>query len=154
MVDPIAFASSTPALALPLLIAGQAQKEFFVNEALWMLDALHARSVIASLSAPPTAAVEGACYRVTAPASGSWTGEEDRIAVRIAGGWRFVTPADGWLVFDRAAGRLVIFRSEWHPATIIAAPTGGAVVDNEARAALNALIAALGTMGVLGTSAT
>lgn len=59
MSEPIVFPSATPALGLPLLVAGQAQKEFFVNQALGLLDALHARAVIASRPAPPAAAAEG-----------------------------------------------------------------------------------------------
>lgn len=149
MSDPIAFPAATPALGLPLLIAGQAQKEFFVNEAFSMLDALHARSVTASQPAPPAAAAEGACYRVTAPASGAWSGREDALAMMIAGAWRFVTPSEGLLVFDRAADRMVIYRSQWLPAAPVALPAGGTVVDAEARAAVTALINALQTLGVL-----
>ena len=40
MTQPFVFDSSTGRHALPLLVAGQAQKEFFVNEALARIDAL------------------------------------------------------------------------------------------------------------------
>ena len=40
MPDPIAFDSASPRFALPLLFAGQAQKEIYVNEALALVDAL------------------------------------------------------------------------------------------------------------------
>jgi hypothetical protein len=152
MSDPIAFASATPALGLPLLIAGQAQKEFFVNEALCVLDALNARAVIASQPAPPATPVAGASFRITAPATGAWAGQEDRIAVMIGGDWRFIAPAEGWLLFDRAAGQLVVYRTQWQPAAVVAAPAGGSVVDSEARAALTSLIVALQSLGVLGAS--
>lgn len=149
MSDPITLASSTPALGLPLLFAGQAQKEFFVNEALCLLDALHARVVTASQPAPPVSAVDGASYRVTATATGAWAGKEGRLAVLVGGAWHFVAPAEGMVVFDRAAARLVIFRSQWQPAAVVAVPAGGTVIDVEARSALTALIAALQTMGAL-----
>lgn len=149
MSDPITLASSTPALGLPLLFAGQAQKEFFVNEALCLLDALHARAVTASQSAPPVSAADGACYRVTATATGAWSGQEDCLAVLVGGAWHFVAPAEGMVVFDRAAAGLVIFRSQWQPAAVVAAPADGTVIDVQARSALTALIAALQTMGVL-----
>ena len=152
MSDPIAFASTTPALGLPLLIAGQAQKEFFVNEALCVLDALNARAVTASQPAPPAVPAAGSSYRITANATGAWAGQEDRIAVMIGGEWRFIAPPEGLLLFDRAAGSLIIYRSQWEPATAIAAPSGGTVVDIEARATLTSLIAALETMGVLDAS--
>lgn len=149
MSDPIALASSTPALGLPLLYAGQAQKEFFVNEALCLLDALHARAVTASQPAPPASAADGACYRVTSTATGAWTGQENRLAVLIGGAWHFVAPAEGMVVFDKATDGFVIFRSQWQPAADIAVPAGGTVIDVQARSALTALIAALKTMGVL-----
>lgn len=154
MSDLIAFPAATPALALPLLIAGQAQKEFFVNEALCVLDALHARSVTASQPAPPAAAAEGSCYRVTAPASGAWAGREDSVAVLIGGAWRFVAPAEGMMVFDASADRMIIYRSQWQPAQSVSLPAGGAVVDAEARAAVTALITALEAMGVLAVPGT
>ncbi|MCM0001038.1 MAG: DUF2793 domain-containing protein [Erythrobacter sp.] len=149
MSDPIALASSTPALGLPLLFAGQAQKEFFVNEALCLLDALHARAVTASQPAPPASAVEGACYRVTSTATGAWAGQEGRLAVHIAGAWHFVAPVEGMVVFDRTRGDFVIFRSQWQPAAEVAVPAGGTVIDVQARGALTALITALRTVGVL-----
>jgi len=49
------------------------------------------------------------------------------------------------------ADRMIAFRSQWHTATIVAAPTGGSVIDAEARAAIGALIAALQAPGLLGT---
>ena len=153
MSDPIALASSTPALGLPLLFAAQAQKEFFVNEALCLLDALHARAVTASQPAPPASAAEGACYRVTATATGAWAGREDRLAVLVGGTWHFIAPAEGMVVYDRAAAGLVIFRSQWQPAAVVAAASGGTVIDVQARAVLTDLIAALKTMGVLATPA-
>lgn len=149
MSDPVAFTGTTPALGLPLLIAGQAQKEFFVNEALCLLDAMHDRAVTASQPDPPAAVSDGACFRITAPASGAWTAREDQIAVRIGGDWRFVAPRDGLLLFDRAASRMMVFRSQWLPAAVVALPTGGSVIDTEARAAVNALVEALRAIGVL-----
>ena len=40
MTEPIAFDAQSARHALPLLVAGQAQKEFFVNEAFARIDAL------------------------------------------------------------------------------------------------------------------
>ncbi len=149
MPDPYVFPGSTPALGLPLLIAGQAQKEFFINEALSLLDALHARAVTASQPAPPASPSEGSCFRVTATATGAWTGQEGGLAVRVAGAWHFIAPSEGLLIYDRAAARFVIYKSHWEPAAVVAAPSGGAVIDSEARSTLTALITALITMGVL-----
>lgn len=49
---------------------GQAQKEFYVNQSLAILDALAPRAVVASHSQPPADSVENACYPVTGPAPG------------------------------------------------------------------------------------
>lgn len=149
MSDPIALASSTPALGLPLLFAGQAQKEFFVNEALSLLDALHARAVTASRTAPPASAADGACFRVTSPATGAWLGKEDSLALILAGEWHFIAPVEGMLVFDRTEARFVIYRSHWQAAPVVAVPSGGTVIDVEARAAIAAMIASLTAMGFL-----
>lgn len=153
MSDPIAFPSSTSVLGLPLLIAGQAQKEFFVNQALSMLDALHAQAVTASQAAPPATPAEGSCYRVTANPTGAWSGHQDHIALRIGGEWRFIAPVEGLLLYDRTASRMMVFRSQWHPAPAPALPSGGTVVDTEARAAVTALVEGLRTLGVFGTPA-
>lgn len=73
------------------------------------------------------------------------------MAVLIGGDWRFVPPVEGLLLFDRGAGRIIVFLSQWHTAPEVAPPTGGAVIDTEARTAITDLIAALRTSGVLGT---
>ncbi len=151
MSDPIPFPSSTPALSLPLLIVGQAQKEFFVNQALCLLDALHMHTVKASQSAPPAIGVESDCYRVKSPATGEWSGREDRIAVLIAGGWHFIEPVHGMALYDRTADNLLVFRSGWKLAQAPTPPAGGSVVDTEARAAIGALVQSLKTIGVLAT---
>ncbi len=152
MSDPTPFPSSTPALGLPLLIAGQAQKEFFVNQALCLLDALHMRTVKASQSAPPAIAIESDCFRVKAPAAGAWAGREDQVAVFIAGDWHFIVPAHGMTLYDRAADNMLVFRSGWKLAQAPTLPTGGTIVDTEARAAIGALIQSLKALGILTTT--
>ena len=64
MSDPITFASASPRLGLPLLFAGQSQKEFFVNEAHALVDALLHAAVEGEADAPPSAAEEGECWLV------------------------------------------------------------------------------------------
>ena len=154
MPEPFPFPSTTPNIGLPLLVAGQAQKEFFVNQALSLLDALDRRSVNASQASPPTNPEEGECFRVTATATQQWAGHEDQIAVRIAGAWHFVVPREGMRLFDAAADRCLFFQSGWHTATSPALPTTGAVIDVEARNAIGQLLQALRDIGILGASAT
>jgi hypothetical protein len=152
MSDALNFPSTTPITGLPLLVAGQAQKELFVNQALAILDAFAPRAVAASLSEPPSAPAEGDCFRVIAPASQAWAGCEDHIAIRIGGAWHVIPPRDGMRLFDRAADRDLFFQSTWQSTSAPAAPTGGTVVDIEARAALATLIHALEQIGVLGSA--
>ena len=152
MSDPITFPTNTPAIGLPLLVAGQAQKEFFVNQSLCMLDALHGRTVLASLPAPPATAADGECFRVTGPATAAWAEYEDRVAVMIGGDWHFISPQDGMHIFDKAAGHTLVFRSTWETANAPVSPSGGSVIDAEARAAIGQLVLALQTIGVLNAS--
>ncbi len=149
MPDPITLPSYTPAIGLPLLIAGQAQKEFFVNQALCLLDALQAGAVSASLATPPAAPAEGTCYRIIAPATLAWAGKEGSLALNIGGDWHFVVPREGMQVFDQSAGQQLVFRSGWEHAVAPASPVGGSVVDTEARAAITALIQSLLTIGIV-----
>lgn len=150
MSELAAFPSATPNISLPLLFAGQAQKEFFVNQALSVLDAFSPQAVVASASVPPANAAEGECFRVTSLAAQAWTGCEDQIAVRIGGSWHFIPPRDGMRLFDRTANGSLFFRSGWHSGSVPAAPEGGTTVDAEARTALVQLIQAVREIGLLG----
>lgn len=154
MFDPIAFPNTTPAFSLPLLMAGQAQKEFFVNQALSILDAVQLRIILASQPAPPTIPGEGDCYRVTSPAVQAWAGCENHIAIFIGGDWHFIGPQAGMQVFDQASGHLLVFRSDWKRAEAPGAPAGGSVIDSEAREAIVRLIQSLLGVGILTETAT
>lgn len=152
MSEPLSFLSSSVNLQLPFLFPGQAQKEIFVNQAFAMIDTLMPRTVTATLAGPPASAADGESYVVAGTATGEWTGMENAIAIRLSGGWQFVTPKEGMMVFDRDAGQILIFRSEWEAAQEPAAPNGGAVVDVELRAAFLSLINGLKTVGILPTA--
>jgi Protein of unknown function (DUF2793) len=130
------------------MLSGQAQKEFFVNQALSILDSVQTGTVIASQPAPPSDVAEGACYRVTAPAVAAWEGCEDHLAVRIGGDWHFIPPREGMRLFDAEADHSLFFRESWQSADAALTPSNGTVIDIEARAAINQLIDALRTMGV------
>lgn len=149
MSEPIAFPAGTPNAGLPLLFAGQAQKEFFVNHSLAILDALAPRAVAATLGAPPALPQDGACYLVAPSASGDWSARADHLALAIGGSWHFVAPAEGMLMFDRDAGHWLCFRDGWHSAGAPAAPSGGSVIDTEARVALAQLVESLQTLGLI-----
>ncbi|MEM6826337.1 MAG: DUF2793 domain-containing protein [Pseudomonadota bacterium] len=153
MSQPITFPSTTPYAGLPLLFSGQSQKEFFLNQALATIDAMLIRSINASLSQPPADAAEGESYRILAGATDDWANQDESIAVRIGGGWHFISPLEGMEVYDRSAGQKLVFKAAWQNATRPEEPTGGSVVDVEARAAIADLMSALETAGLLSDGA-
>ncbi|MXP40058.1 DUF2793 domain-containing protein [Altererythrobacter soli] len=149
MTDPISFPSATPRFSLPLLFAGQAQKEFSVNEAHALCDALLHAACEGEATAPPAEPADGETWIVGSGATGDWAGEDGRIAARQSGNWLFVEPLDGMRLFDRATGQVLLYRGGWQRPAAPAAPSGGVVTDAEARAAIAELISALQDAGVL-----
>lgn len=149
MTDPIAFESASARFILPLLYSGQAQKEIFVNEAILRIDSLLHCGIQGEAEGPPTGAEEGQIWLVAAAATGEWLAHDGELACWIQGQWGFVSPQEGMRVFDLSAGCEMLFVSaEWKKTSPLSEPIGGEVVDNEARAAIGSLIAALTTMGI------
>jgi hypothetical protein len=153
MSDPFLFDSASPRFGLPLLFAGQAQKEAFVNEAHALADALLHCAVEGEASAPPATPAEGASWLVGPAATGDWAGKDGKLACRQAGNWLFVEPRDGMRVLDRSTGQERRYLSAWRIAEIVVEPTGGSNVDAEARAAISQIIAALREAGIFPASA-
>lgn len=149
MTDPISYSTSTARLGLPLLFAGQAQKETTVNEALALLDICVAGSVHGVLNDPPTAPVVGQAWIVGASPTGPFANHQNAIAAWTEGGWRFVQPVIGMRCYDLQNGAYRLFDGGWTLAIAPASPQGGAVVDVEARAAIAALIEMLTVAGTI-----
>lgn len=149
---------TTSRLELPLLVAGQGQKDITHNEALVALDALlHARVVSREISVPPSAPAAGDCWLVAAGASGAWAGGDGRLACWTAGGWRLLALPEGaslWVSDEAARVRKV--SSGWAveapigaPVDAVASAVGGVVVDEEARAVLHSLLERLQQLGLI-----
>lgn len=155
---------------LPLLQTGQAQKELTHNEALALIDMLlHPRAQSATLSAPPPGAAVGQCWIVASAGTAEWSGHDGQLACLTSGGWRFVAPRAGTRVstaddgvtrlFDGSAWTLDAVRPDGlyiaglrvvgARAAAIADPTGGGVVDTEARAALGQILSVLRGHGLI-----
>lgn len=149
MSDPIVFDSVSPRYRLPLLFAGQSQKEAFVNEAHALTDALLHCAIEGIVTAPPTTPVEGTNWLVGANPTGTFVGQSDKLACRQAGNWLFVMPRDGMRLLNRATGQEIRHSGTWRTPTRPAAATGGAVIDSEARAAISAILATLESAGVI-----
>ncbi|WP_199792353.1 DUF2793 domain-containing protein [Allosphingosinicella vermicomposti] len=154
---------------LPFLIPGQAQKEFFHNEALARIDMILCAAVEnAGVAVPPTDPAPGQAWIVTSGAAGAFEGRANQIACWTESGWRFAQVVAGMQVWNKADGYFMIWAGAgWDAGVVhgssvniegkqiigerlpaIAAPAGGSVVDAEARAAIAALTAALKTHGL------
>lgn len=150
MTDPVSFSSVSPRFALPLLFAGQSQKEATVNEALLAADVLLHPAIETVLATPPATPINGQCWLVGSGATGAFAGRTDHIAAWTEGGWRFMAPREGMRAYDIASTAHRLYASgSWRLVAAPAAPTGGSVVDNQARAAIAAIISSLRTAGVL-----
>lgn len=152
MTDPITFPTATPRYSLPLLFAGQAQKEFYVNEAHALADALLHAACEGEATDPPVDPADGEAWLVASGATGEWAGEDGKLAARQAGNWLFVAPNDGMRLFDRATGQVLLFNGGWQRPAAPALPGGGSVIDAEARTAIAGLVTALVGAGVLPSS--
>lgn len=158
--------------ALPYLQPGQAQKEAFHNEALTTVDALlHPVAQTAGDDAPPGSPAVGQCWIVGDAPTGAWAGHAGSIALWSDGGWRFIAPQDGmmlwlasdqvwvrrsgsiWIIGDLPANTISVaglqILGARQPA--IADPTGGTIVDTEARGTITTLLAAMRAHGLIAT---
>ncbi len=161
---------TTDRLSLPFIIAGQAQKEIWHNEALMLIDTLVQSSVVAvAPTAVPTAPILGECWIVGASPAGLWAGKAQHLAGWTSGGWRFMPPREGMSCWSLADTVVVRFASgAWVKgveqalsykvngqqvvggrAAAIATVSGGSTIDAEARLALNAMLATLRTHGLI-----
>ncbi|MCA1662647.1 MAG: DUF2793 domain-containing protein [Novosphingobium sp.] len=152
MSDPIPFEDTTPRLELPLLFAAQAQKEFTVNEALLRADLAIQSVVEDELAAPPAAPAPGQAWLVGSSPGGAFAGHAAAIAGWTSAGWRFVQPASGWRVYDKSTACFRHFDGAWRLPDAPAAPTGGATIDVEARAALGNILVRLAEAGIFSAS--
>jgi hypothetical protein len=157
-------------LGLPLLAAGQAQKETWHNEALALLDiAVQASVEEVDRHAPPATPQPGQCWIVGAAPTGAWSGHAGAIAGWTAGGWRFIAPRAGLRVRHVPSGQTVACDgSGWKIGEVRAAcvlidgmqvvgargaaitvPTGGATIDAELRTCVETILIMLRKHGLI-----
>ena len=156
--------------ALPFILPGQAQKEAFHNEALAVLDAaLHACVAGGPAAEVPPAPLPGQSWLVDSDPGGDWAGKPNHLATWTTGGWRFTAPVPGMSAWNIDAGSLLHWTGtawssgEWPVATLtiggrqvvgprletVPSPSGGTIIDAEARTAVEGLIVALRTHGLI-----
>lgn len=151
MTQVIEFETATPRFALPLLLAGQSQKEFFVNEAHVLIDMLLHPAILGMASDPPSAPQEGDTWLVGQSATGDWAGHENSLATFAQGVWTFVAAKNGMRIYDLDLRQIRLFNTEWSEVAVPSEPIGGAAVDSEARQAISELVSALQAQGILPT---
>lgn len=142
------FTDTTPRHTLPLLFAGQAQKEFHVNESLALIDLLLHPAFLEQRSDPPATPEIGACYLIADNATGVWRDQDGALAGWDGGQWTFAPPRAGMIARNLATGALHHFTTEWRTGNAPVSPDGGGTIDTEARAAIAGLIEQLRIFGL------
>lgn len=134
---------------LPLLAVAQAVKEMTLNEALVGLDLAVQPVVQGVVNSPPVAPTPGQAWIVGPAPSGAFTDYADNLAAWTIGGWRFLSPFEGLTAWRTDADVIVRWReSAWISGAGIAAISGGTVIDAEARAAIETIVARLRLAGL------
>lgn len=155
---------------LPLLEAGQAQKEITHNQAVERIGyLLHIAVEGPSSAAPPASPTVGQSYLVAASATDAWTGYDHHVARMGEGGWVFLAPTPGMIVWNMAADSFGYFDgASWKPGVwaatqfavngvkvvgaqlpAIGNPSGGATIDAQARTSIAQILDALRTHGLI-----
>jgi len=160
----------TERLALPLLVPGQAQKEVLHNEALQVLDTVAVAAVEeAPRNDPPQAPQPGTAYIIGPQPTAEWSGFAGHLAAYSSAGWRFIAPivglralvkttstfaeygSAGWEIGTVRASRVVVGSDQvvGAQASAIPDPSGGTIVDAEARATISTILSALRQHGLI-----
>ncbi len=148
MADPVSYSSASPRYGLPFLFPGQAQKEFFVNDALARVDAIMHPVVESQESTRPVSPNDGQCWIVATNANGDWSDKAGKLAVNSASRWTYISPTEGMIVFDRSMKQYLVYDSGWSAVSMPSEPNGGTTIDTEARTAISELTQALKDFGI------
>jgi len=162
--------NQAPRLNTPYILSSQSQKEVSHNMALNILDALVQTAVETSLlAAPPLTLSEGSLWLVASAATGDWLSHDNELAQYIGGAWQFYSPFEGLQVWLKDDNLMAQYRAGiWHKGSVtannleisgqqvigpqqaaIADASGGATIDAEVRTALNSLLAACRSHGLI-----
>lgn len=140
---------NTPRFALPHLFPGQAQKEFTFNEAMARIDMLLHPEVTGERSQDPADPKAGETFLVGSDAGGAFSGHAGSLANWDGDQWTFAAPRAGMMAFDGEKSALLrFFEGAWGRVQAPALPEGGAVIDQEARQAIEELAAGLKQFGI------
>ena len=130
-------------------LAGQTQKEGFVNEIAARIDALLFLAVEGEADTPPTTPVDGQSWLIGKTPTNGWAGHAEQIVSRQGGNWLFTVPIAGMRLFNKALGQDMRWDNGWTVASRPTLPSGGTTVDAESRQAIAAIIEALAKAGIV-----
>ncbi|VWX61299.1 DUF2793 domain-containing protein [Sphingorhabdus sp. 109] len=135
---------------IPLLATGQAHKELFHNEALARIDFL-LHPVVQAVESDPSNIVPspGQSWLVAPGAVNDWLGRDDHIAGWTENGWLFIVPQTVMRIYVKSSESYAVYRGSWQSAETVTNPAGGAVVDSEARLAIDSILSVLVAQGIL-----
>ena len=120
-----------------------------------------------SLALPPATPALGSCYIVPAAGATAWGHPAGTLLHWQGAGWLARTPRDGQIVMITDESAMLVHGGNWQaqwPVTglrvagrtvlaaspgAVALPSGGSVVDSQARATLAVLVAALQQQGIV-----
>ena len=93
------------------IVEGGEQQATAANDAFNLLDAVIQGNVkdSAPSTTPPGGPATGDRYIVPGSATGDWASQDDDITWYDGSAWLFITPAEGWLVFDQLNNKFVYF---------------------------------------------
>lgn len=113
---------TTAHLALPFIMAAQAQKHVTHNEALRLLDGIvHLSVKDRDLAAPPASPTDGDRYIVGSGATGAWAGWDLNVALWADGAWLRLPSRAGWLAWIEDEALLLVYNgSAWVGSTPVA----------------------------------
>lgn len=162
--------TQTPRLAIRHIEPGQVSKEVTHNQGLERID-MAIQPVVYGVPAatPPASTNAGDCFIVGTGATGDWAGHDDALAMMGDGGWIFLEAFEGLAVYDGGSGVTRRFDgSAWQVDVLvgpvvdangdqvvglrqaaIGSPSGGSTKDTQARTAIDNLIIALATHGLI-----
>ncbi|MDH4980681.1 DUF2793 domain-containing protein [Hyphomicrobium sp. D-2] len=127
---------TTKNLALPYIMAAQAQKHVTHNAALRALDAIvHLSVVDRDLATAPEEPLEGQRHIVSGSATGIWADRGGEIAAFQDGAWAYFSPNSGWIAWVAAESMALVFDgAQWVSLTEAASLNPAALVGVNATA--------------------
>ena len=137
----------TPRLAIPLIAAGQSQKDVTHNDAVLALDRLVTLAVVSDAAdEPPESPADGTVWIVPAAGAAGWGQMAGTLMYRQNEAWIAQQPQAGQIAYVTITGAVLIYTGSWQvmrrmdaPA-VVALPSGGSAPDPEARLTLATLV--------------